>query len=269
MSGRIEACFARLLAEGRTGVIPYLPVGFPTLAETPALARAAIEGGAGLLELGVPFSDPLADGATIQRASGVALEQGVRMSDGLAVARTLRAAGVQDTPLLLMGYYNTFLSYGLDRFCRDAAAAGVDGMIVVDLPPEESAAFLAPAQAHGLHLIFLLAPTSTAERVERVAAVAGGFVYCVSLAGVTGARSQLPDYLPDFIAGIRRHTPLPLAIGFGISQRAHVEAVGKLAEAAVIGSALVELIERSEPGQRPDAVRRFVADLSGRGATVA
>ncbi|MEK7214560.1 MAG: tryptophan synthase subunit alpha [Chloroflexota bacterium] len=269
MSLRIEACFAQLRAEGRTGVIPYVPVGFPTLAETPALARAAIEGGACLLELGVPFSDPLADGATIQRASGVALEQGVGMADCLEVARALRVQGAGETPLVFMGYYNTFLSYGLDRFCRDAAAAGVDGMIVVDMPPEEAAAFLAAAHANGLHLIFLLAPTSTTDRERRVAAVAGGFIYCVSLAGVTGARSRLPDYLPDFIAGIRRQTPLPLAIGFGISQRAHVEAVGELAEAAVIGSALVDLIERTGPGQRPAAVRAFVADLCGPGAPAA
>lgn len=263
MSDRLAATFARLKAQGRTGVVTYLPVGFPTLAETPGLVRAAVDGGADIIELGVPFSDPLADGATIQRASGVALEQGIRMGDCIAVAADLRSAGVA-APLLLMGYYNTFLAHGLERTCREAAAAGVDGVIVVDLPPEEAGELLAHTKPAGLDLIFLLAPTSTDDRVARVAAVAGGFIYCVSIAGVTGARSQLPEHLPEFISRIRRHTRLPLAIGFGISQRGHVETVGRLVEAAVIGAALVEVVERTAAPQRAAAARAFVAGLAGR-----
>ena len=257
---RIDTCFARLKAEGRTGLIAYVPVGYPTLAETPALASALIEGGASLLELGVPFSDPLADGATIQRATAEALRQGVDMHACLEVARTLRQRW-PDIPLVLMGYYNTFLSYGLERFCRDAANEGVDGAIIVDLPPEEADAFLQPARKAGLDLIFLLAPTSTERRIKMVTGKARGFLYCVSVAGVTGARDTLPEYLPAFLARVHAHTQVPLAVGFGISRPEHVAAVGRYAEAAVIGSAFIDVIDRSKPQERALALRTYVEEL--------
>ncbi len=260
--GRIESTFEQLKRDGRTGLVMYLSVGFPNLAETPALVEAAIAGGASIIELGVPFSDPLADGATIQRANQVALEHGVTMTDCIALARQLRAHGVT-TPLVLMGYYNTWLNYGLERWCADAAAAGVDGAIIVDLPPEEAAAALAATRAKSLDLVFLLAPTSGDERIAAVGKLASGFIYCVSLAGVTGARSELPATLPEFLATVRRHTTLPLAVGFGISQAEHVTAVGKLAEAAVVGSALTQVIEQAPEGGRAAAVRAFVAGLRG------
>lgn len=260
--GRIASTFQALRAQQRTGLVVYLTVGFPSLHETPVLVQAALEGGASIIELGVPFSDPLADGATIQRANQVALEQGVTMADCLAVVRALRSQGVA-APLLLMGYYNTWLSYGLERWCTDAAAAGVDGAIIVDLPPEEAGPALQAARAHDLDLVFLVAPTSSDERLAAVGRVARGFVYCVSLTGVTGARSELPAGLPDFVARVRRHTALPLAVGFGVSRREHVQAIGQLAEAAVVGSALTQVIEQAPPGQRAAAVRGFVSGLVG------
>ena len=259
---RIASCFARLKAASQTGLVAYLPVGYPTLQETPALVSAVIEGGASIVELGVPFSDPLADGATIQRATAQALGQGVRLADCLEVAARTRDRH-PGVPLVFMGYYNTFLSYGLESFCDDAAQAGADGAIVVDLPPEEADAFRDCSAAAGLDLIFLLAPTSTEARIKKVASVAQGFIYCVSVSGVTGARAALPEYLPAFIAGVRAQTQLPLAIGFGVSLPEHVQAIGRFAEAAVVGSALVDVIDRSQPGERASGLRAFVAGLVG------
>ncbi|MBI2886358.1 MAG: tryptophan synthase subunit alpha [Chloroflexi bacterium] len=261
-SSRIVTCFARLKAARRTGVITYLTVGYPTLAETPALGSALIQGGSCLIELGVPFSDPLADGATIQRANTAALQQGVGLAACLEVARWLRQEW-RDVPLVLMGYYNTFLSYGLERFCADAAAVGVDGAIVVDLPPEESGPLLQHAGPAGLAVIPLLAPTSTEERIRRVATQASGFIYCVSVAGITGARDRLPEHLPPFLARVRTHTGLPLAVGFGLSRPEHVAAVGQWAEAAVIGSAIIDTIDRSLPQERVAALRSYVSALCG------
>ena len=258
--GRITAEFERLKAAGKTGLVMYVTVGFPNLAETPALVQAAIAGGADIIELGVPFSDPLADGATNQRANQAALENGVTMDDCLKTAAGLRQAGVT-VPLVLMGYYNTWSNYGVERWCETAAAAGVDGAIVVDLPPEEAQPLLASAKANGLDVVFLLAPTSNDDRIERVAKLASGFVYCVSLAGVTGARTSLPETLPAFLQRVRAHTTLPLAVGFGISQADHVAQVGKIAEAAVVGSALTSVIEQAAPGQGPAAVQAFVQGL--------
>ena len=259
--GRIEECFEQLRSLGRTGLIPYVTVGYPTLPETVELVAAMVDGGACGVELGIPFSDPMADGATVQRASGVALENGVGMADCIRTAAAIRARGVS-VPLIFMGYYNTFLSYGLTAFCRDAKEAGVDGVICVDLPPDEATEFLAAAEVVGLDLIFLLAPTSTDQRIGSVGAAAKGFIYCVSLAGVTGARNELPAYLPTFIGRVRSLTKLPLAVGFGISQPEHVAAVGTIADAAVVGSALIDVIDRSAPAERASAVREFVAKLA-------
>ncbi len=262
MSGRIQNAFTRLKAKGQAGVIAYLTAGYPTLEGTASLIRAAIEGGAALIELGVPFSDPLADGATHQRSSAEALRQGTTLSHCLQVAREVRDV-YEEVPLVLMGYYNTMLSYGLERLARDAAEAGVDGFIPVDLPPEEAGAFLNATRPKGLVLIFLVAPTSTDDRLEAIARAAGGFIYCVSLAGVTGARADLPDHLSSFLQRVRAHTPLPLAVGFGISRRDHVEAVARLAQAAVVGSALTDVIAHAEMKDAPRAVQEFIADLVG------
>ena len=243
------------------GLITYLPVGYPTLAETPGLVAAAVEGGACMVELGVPFSDPLADGTTIQRATAEALRQGISLADCLQMVKSVQDEGLE-VPLLLMGYYNTFLSYGLDRFCTDAGRVGLDGVIITDLPPEEASTFLEYSGRQSLDMAFMLAPTSTEERIKKVAVVAQGFIYCVSLTGVTGARGDLPEHLAGFLEGVRAHTTLPLAVGFGISRGEHVGVVGRLAEAAVVGSALVDVIDRSRPEERAAAVRAFVSDLA-------
>jgi tryptophan synthase alpha chain len=260
---RIESALAATREQGRTALAPFLTIGYPDAAALPGLAMALVEGGADMLELGVPFSDPLADGATIQRASFVALQHGVTTAACLEAVRALRARGLE-VPVLLMGYYNPILAYGPEAFAADAAAAGVDGLIVVDLPPEEASPLQGGCRARGLDLVYLLAPTSTAERVALVARQASGFIYCVSVAGVTGARSSLPPELPAFVEGVRRQTTLPLAVGFGISRREHVEAVGRIAEVAVVGSALIDIIEASPAREREARVKAYVEVLSGR-----
>ena len=261
---RIAESMARLRADGRLGLIAYLTVGYPDVESTLRLVPALAAGGADMVELGVPFSDPLADGATIQRASHHALGQGVTVAVCLDVLRRLRQGGLA-IPLLLMGYYNPILAYGIDEFARDAADAGADGLIVVDLPPEEAVGVRAACAGRGLDLIYLLAPTSSDERIARVVGQASGFVYCVSLAGVTGARGDLSPGLAEFLARVRRHTSLPLAVGFGISRAEHVQAVARLgAEAAVIGSAIIDLIDRTPAGEREEKVRKYVEVVTGR-----
>ena len=255
---------SRLRAEGRIGLIAYLTVGYPDVESTLHLVPALAAGGADMVELGVPFSDPLADGATIQRASHHALGQGVTLAVCLDVVSRLRQAGLT-IPLLLMGYYNPILAYGVEGFAHAAAGAGADGFIVVDLPPEEALPVQTACAGRGLDLIYLLAPTSSEQRIALVAAQASGFVYCVSLAGVTGARRDLSPELAGFLTRVRRHTSLPLAVGFGISQAEHVQAVARLgADAAVIGSAIIDLIDRTSAGERAEKVREYVEALSGR-----
>jgi tryptophan synthase alpha chain len=260
---RIPATFARLRAERRTGLVAYLTTGYPSLAETPALVRALVDGGADLIELGVPFSDPLADGTTVQRATHAAVEAGVTLADVLAVCGTLREHGLE-TPLIAMTYLNPILSYGLARFAEDAAKNGLDGVIPVDVPPEEGEPLKAALAAHALDIIYLVAPTSSDARVARVAEAASGFVYCVSVAGTTGARSALPEDLPTFIARVRRHTELPLAVGFGVSRPEHVASIGQLCEAAVIGSAIIDVIDQAPPEQRVERLRAYVEVVTGR-----
>lgn len=264
----------------RVVFMPYLTGGFPTMAETPALLQALIEGGAGAIEVGVPFSDPLADGPTIQRANTAALAAGATLSGILAAVAAVRREEAT-VPITLMGYLNPFIAYrgageaapedandqlgGIPALARDAAAAGVDGLIIVDLPVEESDAIREALQEHGLELIYLLAPTSTPARIEAVAQRAAGFVYLVSVTGVTGARSALPSDLVDFVGRVRRATELPLAVGFGISNPEQVATVGELCEAAVVGSAVISTVEQAPPGQRVAALRRFAEVMTGRG----
>ena len=261
--GRIEETFARLKAQGRTGFVAFLTVGYPDVESTLAFVPALIEGGADVIELGVPFSDPLAEGPTIQASSFHALQQGVTPGVCLDVVQRLRAAGVS-APLVLMGYYNPVLAYGIDEFCRDAADAGADGLIVVDLPPEESEPLHTACLANGLRLIYLLAPTSTDERIQEVARRASGFVYCVSLTGTTGARDELAADLRSFVKRVRSFTPLPIAVGFGISQPKHFQAVARIADAAVIGSAIIDEIARSGPSEQAARLRTYAEVVTGR-----
>ena len=238
--------------------------GYPSLEMTERLLTALVAGGADLIEIEMPFSDPLADGTTVQRASQVALANGVRLADCFDLVRRLRGDGLA-VPLVFMGYYNPILQYGPERFAAEAAAVGLDGVIVPDLPTEESDDLLAACRRHGRDLIFLLAPTSTEERIRDVAERASGFVYCVSLTGVTGARDKLPD-LEDYLARVRRHTSLPLAIGFGVSTPAHVREVGRVAEGAIVASALINHLDRFPPEEQPAAAEAFVRALRGEDA---
>jgi tryptophan synthase alpha chain len=239
--------------------MPYHTAGFPTLEMSKQIIRALVEAGTDMVEIGVPFSDPLADGKTVQRTSQAALANGTRLVDCVALAARVRSTGIE-TPLVLMGYYNPFLQYGLDRFAADAATAGVDGVIVPDLPAEEADDFAAACRRHGRDLIFLLAPTSTEARIAAVGQRASGFVYCVSLRGVTGARDRLPD-LTEYLARVRRQTDLPLAVGFGVSTAAHVRQVGEAADGAVVASALIDHLDSIPVDEQPAAAEAFVRAL--------
>jgi tryptophan synthase alpha chain len=258
---RISARFAELAQAGDGALVVFAEAGHPTVESFLPSLLAVADGGADVIELGVPFSDPLADGPVIQAASQQALQQGVtpqQVLDFVAAFRAQRA-----TPVVLMTCYNPIYQYGVAGFAQASAAAGVDGVIVTDLPPEEAGEWIAAARTSGLDTIFLLAPSSTSERVKMVAGVATGFVYCVSRMGVTGARSELPADLQQLVGSIRAHTAQPIAVGFGISQPEHVREVCRLADGAVVGSALVSLMDRAEgaPGARARAVGEFVGQL--------
>ncbi len=259
---RIAETFARLKSAGRTALMPYLMVGFPERDSVLELAPALEAAGADLFELGVPFSDPLADGATVQRASERALSNRVRVPFCLETVAALRARGLV-APLVLMGYFNPFLQYGIARLAADAAAAGADGFIIPDLPPEEAAEVQAVLRAAGLDLIFLVAPTSPDQRIAEIARLASGFIYCVALTGVTGARSDLWEGLPDFLARVRRHTDLPLVVGFGISSAAHVRQVGRFADGAIVASALINALEALPPEEHVGGAVAFLHQLQG------
>jgi tryptophan synthase alpha chain len=259
---RIAETFARLKAEDRTALMPYLMIGYPERDSVIELAPALAAAGADLFELGVPFSDPLADGATIQRASERALANGVRLAFCLETVADLRKRDVQ-VPLVLMGYFNPFLRYGLARFVADAAAAGVDGLIIPDLPPEEATDCQALCRAAGIDLIFFVAPTTPDERIAEIAKVASGFIYCVSLTGVTGARRELWAGLPDLLDRVRQHTDLPLVVGFGISTAAHVRQVGQHADGAIVASALINRLDDAAPADRTSAAVAYLRELQG------
>jgi tryptophan synthase alpha chain len=254
---RIAGAFARAKAERRLAVLIYLTVGYPDRASTASLLRAAIDGGADLLELGVPFSDPLADGATVQHASEVALANGITLADCLAEARSIVAE--RDVPVVLMGYTNPFERYGYDRFAMDAAPMGVAGVIVPDLPAEESAAFGTELDGVGMARIDMYAPTTPDVRLARLVPASRGFVYCVSLTGVTGARRALGTDVATFVARVRSHTARPIVLGFGISEPAHVAALRGLVDGVAIGSAAIDAVTAAS--DKPAALRAFVRGL--------
>ena len=263
MSSRLADTFARTRAEKRPALINYVVPGHPTPEETPALLDAMIAGGADMMEIGVPFSDPLADGTTVQRVSFEALKHGTTLAKCIDFVRDARSRH-PDVPFVFMSYLNPVLAYGIERFAADAGAAGADGIILVDLPPEEAEPAKTALNAHSLDLIFLVAPTSSDERLQIVAEHAGGFIYCVSVTGVTGAREDLAPGLADFVARVRRCTPVPLAVGFGISRREHIESLTGVADGVVVASAILNLIDAREPEKRVGAVREFVEALTGR-----
>ncbi len=259
---RVANAFARARAEGRTAIMPFVTAGYPTPERSEEWALAIVRGGADLIEIGVPFSDPLADGATVQRTSQVALRHGVTLADAVAMTRRLREQHDVSIPILLMGYFNPMLQYGLEDLARDSAAAGVDGYIVPDLPAEESDELLAACRRHGLDLVFLLAPTSTDERIAAVAERASGFIYCVSLIGVTGQRAALPDFR-QYLARVRARTDVPLAVGFGVSTPEHVRDIGEVADGAVVASALINFLDTVPDADQRVAAEQFVRGLRG------
>lgn len=239
----------------RTAFMPYAVLGYPTPEISLQVVQALATAGADLMELGVPFSDPLADGPTIQAAAQRALENGVTLTRCIAMVTELRNRGVR-TPALLMSYVNPILAYGVQRFAAHSAVAGVDGFIVPDLPPEEAGELEDACQQHGLALVYLLAPTSPPERCALVAEKSQGFIYLVSLTGVTGARDALPPGLADFVARVRAVAGLPLAVGFGIGSGEQAGAVAQLAEGVIVGSALVQ-----RAGESIEHVRTLAVEL--------
>lgn len=241
--GRIEATFARLKREGRRGLIPFITAGDPDLETTGALLVELASAGATIIELGVPFSDPMADGPVIQRASERALRHGFGIRELLYVVEQARPL-MKDVPVVLFSYFNPLLQYGPERLSREAARAGVDGVLVTDLVPEEASEFSCLLRGHNLDMIFLVAPTSTDARLALVAERASGFIYVVSRAGVTGARLDVSRDAEQLVARVRNISDLPVAVGFGISNSEQVAETWRYADAAVVGSALVAEIER-------------------------
>ena len=259
---RIRRMFDKVREQKRPGLIVFLTAGFPDMEATMELVPALVAAGADAVELGVPFSDPLAEGPVIQESSFKALQNGTSLEDCLNAAETLRDK-IPDTPLILMGYYNPIHTYGLVPFAERCDQAGVDGLITVDLPGFEADPLIAECQSHDISMIPLLAPTSTDESIKASCAGASGFIYCISVTGVTGARDQVSGRSFELLDRVKANTNLPLAVGFGISNRTHVEEVGNTADAAVVGSALIRVMLESPREELVERASRFVAELAG------
>ena len=257
---RIATTFAALRAKGRKALIPYVTAGDPFADATVDIMRAMAAAGADIIELGVPFSDPMADGPVIQKAAERALARGIGMGEVLAMVRSFRK-GNATTPVVLMGYANPVERYGVERFVDDAREAGVDGVLVVDYPPEECEAFAARLQARGMDPIFLLAPTSTAQRMAHVGRIASGYVYYVSLKGVTGAGHLDTAAVAEAVPRIKAHVKVPVGVGFGIRDGATARAVADVSDAVVIGSALVQKLETQTRDTVAAAAGAFIADI--------
>lgn len=256
-STRISKRFAELRAAGRLGIVAYITAGDPSLEATETFVLALAEAGADIIELGVPFSDPVADGPTIQRASERALRSGTTLTGVLELVRRIRQAS--QVPLVLFSYCNPLLQMGLEKFAATAAQAGADGVLATDLTPEESDDYRGILHAHQLDTIYLAAPTSSEERLKIIAASSTGFLYVISRTGVTGAKDSLPEELPALLRRVHRFTDLPIAVGFGISLPGHVSVLGGLADAAVVGSALVRDIEQAfSPDTAAAALREHI-----------
>lgn len=260
---RIAAKFAAIKAENRPGLVVFVTVGHPYKDAALDVVPRLVEAGADAVELGMPFSDPVGEGPVIQASSFVGLQNGVTARDCLETAAALRPQ-VGDTPLILMGYYNTVMSFGLKEFAAACSEATVDGLIIQDLPISEADVLVSELDPYGVRLIPLLAPTSTDASIERSVALGGGFVYCISVVGITGARSEVSGRGLDLVDRVRRQTDLPIAVGFGISRREHVLDVGKRADAAVVGSQLVGALSDGPNEQAAERGARVVAELAGR-----
>jgi tryptophan synthase alpha chain len=261
---RIQPTFERLAREKRKALIPYITAGFPYADITPALMHAMVAAGCDVIELGVPFSDPMADGPVIQKAGERALAMGVGLADVLGMVRTFRERD-GTTPVVLMGYANPVeryeLTHGAGSFARDAASAGVDGVLIVDYPPEECEAFAGQLKASGMDLIFLLAPTSTEHRIQQVARIATGYVYYVSLKGVTGAGNLDTSAVEQALPRIRRHVKIPVGVGFGIRDAATARTIGRVADAVVIGTKVIQVVEDQPREQVLPRLSAFLAEI--------
>jgi tryptophan synthase alpha chain len=262
-STRISKRFAALRESGELGIVAYITAGDPTLDATHKFVLALADAGADVIELGIPFSDPLADGPTIQRASERALKAGTTLAQVIELVREIRKSS--EVPIVLFSYYNPVLQLGLEKFASTAATAGADGVLITDLTPEEADDYRQVLAAHHLDTIFLGAPTSTDDRLAKIAAASSGFLYLISRTGVTGAKDALPDDLPALLRRARSVTQLPIAVGFGISLPGHVSVLGGLADAAVVGSALVSEIEKATAANpTPAAIDAAATGLAAR-----
>lgn len=262
--GRIEEAFAACKERNEAAFVTFVTAGFPAKEDTPAILLGMQEGGASIIELGIPYTDPQADGATIQQTNQVAIKGGTSdIIKCLEMVKVARSQGLT-IPVVLMGYYNPFYQFGIENLCEKSKEYGADGFIVVDLPPEEGAVLAKSCNKHGLSNIPLIAPTTTDERIEHLAATASTFIYCVSVTGVTGSRSELPDDLCDFIARVRSKTDLPLAVGFGISTPQMVQSVANMSDGVVVGSAILKAAQQAgdTTAERVEAVRAIVSELS-------
>lgn len=261
---RIEEKFSSLKSERRAAFIPYIAAGDPDIETTKKLVIALEESGADIVELGVPFSDPIADGPTIQKASERALKKNINLRLILQMVKELRPKLDIHMPIVLMSYYNPILKYGLKEFAADAVESGVDGAIVPDLPPEEAEPLLEAAQKCDLATIFLVAPTSTPERMKLIASVSRGFIYCVSVTGVTGARSSLSEHISPMIQELRKHTDKPIGVGFGVSNPGQAAQVARSADAVIVGSSIVNVIEKNldHPDKMIVEVKSFAKSLA-------
>ncbi|HEX3081880.1 MAG TPA: tryptophan synthase subunit alpha [Candidatus Saccharimonadia bacterium] len=260
---KIDETLKALKAEGRTGLMTHVVVGYPDLAATAELVRTMVSAGADMVELQIPFSDPLADGPTIQRACEAALERSTRVADAFTLAREL--SGEVQAPLLFMAYFNTVFKYGVERFCRDAAAAGISGLIVPDVPLEadEHEGFSRAGAAAGVRVIRTVSPLSTPARLAKNAAAAGGFVYAMTRQGVTGTAGQLDPEVAAYLDTVRREFSVPVAAGFGISGPERFAAIAPHCDVAVVGSAVLDIVNAAAPAARADKVAAFIRELTG------
>jgi len=264
-AGGLRAAFRNSRRIGRLALVAYVTAGDPNLKFTEALVLALAEAGADVIELGVPFSDPIADGPVIQRAIERALRRGTTLRDVIKLAQRIRRKSA--VPLVLFSYYNPVLQFGVERFAKQAAEAGVDGALITDLTPEEADGYVKTmrrSRPGGIDTVFLAAPTSTPERLRTIGRLSRGFVYVISRRGTTGARQDVPVGVKALVRRVRRATPLPIAVGFGITRREHVEALAGVADGVVVGSALVECCERGRHGRKAiEAAARLVSELRG------
>ena len=260
MTNRIDMLFNKLALNNETALIPFVPINWPSPNQTVEIVEEALNAGAHAIELGVPFSDPLADGATNQLAYQEALKNGANVQELFKIVNNLRDKNVSK-PIIAFSYFNPIHQYGLNNFVNKAKEVGLDGVIVVDLPPEESEVFSKLCIKNNLHQIFLLAPTSTDARIKNVAKQAAGFIYCVSVSGTTGVRENFSQDLIHFVKKIKQQTEVPIVIGFGISTKQHIKFVSKIAHGAVVGSAFVESIRANQKGDQSGKISEFIQNL--------